>query len=243
MINCFITSHDIITAANSSPRSLMTFPGNTVHSPIAAKNRLERDDSMIDDRQKQTLVSGPRPAKVRARGPFGAGRAGSRALCDDLQDLRDSVLQRLESIEVMARRRLSGPTVETSRLEQSLKQKIEELEHERSRLRRGLEEKESACRRLITELENDRQLLTEAWERLERERIDTTVAGGDHNSPAHRSRPSERAAPPVTPTPTPPMKAPTNVDSSNPVSDSILRQFKTLCNDVRRTANSRCSPR
>jgi hypothetical protein len=198
---------------------------------------------MIEDRQKQTLVSGPRPAEARVRGPFGAGRAGSRAFCDDLLTLRDSVLQRLESIEVMARRRLSGPTVETSRLEQSLKQKIEELEHERSRLRGGLEEKESACRRLITELENDRQLLTEAWERLERERIDATMAGGDHTSPARRSRQTERVAPPVTPTPTPPMKAPTNVDSANPVSDSILRQFKALCNDVRQTAHSRCSPR
>ena len=98
---------------------------------------------MIDDRQKQTLASSPRPAEARARGPSGAGRAGSRTFRDDLQTLRDSVLQRLESIEVMARRRLSAPTAETSRLEQSLKQKIEELERERSRIRGGLEEKES----------------------------------------------------------------------------------------------------
>jgi hypothetical protein len=198
---------------------------------------------MIDDRQKQTLASSSRPAEVRARGLLGACRTGSRTFRDELQSLRDSVLQRLESIEVMARRRLSAPTAESGRLEQSLKQKIEELERERSRLRGGLEEKESITRRLITELESDRQLLTEAWERLERERIDATVPGGDHTSPAHRIRPSERAAPAATPTPTPQSTAPTNVDSANPVSDSILRQFQTLCSDVRRTASSRCSPR
>src|SRR3954447_9595814 len=137
---------------------------------------------MIDDRQKQILASSPRPPEAGARGPSGAGGAGSRTFRDDLQTLRDSVLQRLESIEVMARRRLSAPTAETGRLEQSLKQKIEELERERSRIRGGLEEKESTCRRLMTELESDRQLLTEAWERLERERIDTTVPAGDHTS-------------------------------------------------------------
>jgi hypothetical protein len=243
MESLLITSHDVITVANSPPWASMTNPGGTVHFPIAAKNRLERDDSMFDDRQKQTIASSPRLAETRARGSSGAGRAGSRTLLDDLQTLRDSVLQRLESIEVMARRRLSAPTADTSRLEQSLKQKIEELERERSRLRGGLEEKESTCRRLMTELEGDRQLLTEAWERLERERIDATGPGGDHSSPAHRSTRSERAAPPAMPTPTPPPKAPTNVDSANPVSDSILRQFQTLCSDVRRTASSRCSPR
>jgi hypothetical protein len=242
-INTLITSHDVIMAADSSPLALMTFQGITVRLPIATRNRLEKDDSMIDDSQKQTLVSGPRPVEARARGPSGTGRAGSTTFRDDLQTLRDSVLQRLESIEVLARRRLSAPTAETSRLEQSLKQKIEELEHEKSRLRGGLEEKETSCRRLMTELESDRQLLTEAWERLERERIDATVVGGDHTSPAHRARPSERAATPATPAPTPPPRAPTNTDSANPVSDSILRQFQTLCSDVRRTADSRCSTR
>jgi hypothetical protein len=242
-INDLTTSHDVMTVASSSPRAWMTFSGSTVHSPIAATNRLERDDSMIDDRQRQTSVSGPRPVEARTRGSLGADRAGSRAFCDDLQALRDCVLQRLDSIEGLARRRLGAPSAETIRLEQSLKQKIEELEHEKSRLRGGLEEKESTCRRLITELESDRQLLTEAWERLERERIDSTVAGSDHGSPAHRLRPSDRVVAPVSPTPTPPPKAATNVDSANPVSDTILRQFQTLCSDVRRTADSRCSTR
>jgi hypothetical protein len=221
----------------------MTFSESAVHYPIAARNRLERDDSMIDDRQRQTSGSGPRPVEARVSGPLGAGRAGSRALCDDLQTLRDCVLQRLDSIEGLARRRLGAPSAETIRLEQSLKQKIEELEHEKSRLRGGLEENESTCRRLMTELESDRQLLTEAWERLERERIDTTMAGGDQGSPAHRARQSDRVTAPVTPAPSPPPKAATNVDSANPVSDTILRQFQTLCNDVRRTADSRCSTR
>jgi hypothetical protein len=242
-IKALTTSHDIITAASSAPLALMTFSGSTVQFPIAATNRLERDDSMIDDRQRHPLVSGSRPGEARARGPSETGRAGSRALYDDLQTLRDSVLQRLESIEVLARRRLSAPTAESSRLEQSLKQKIEELEHERSRLRGGLEEKESTYRRLMTELESDRQMLTEAWERLERERIDATATGGDHGSPAHRSRQSERAAVPVTPAPTSSATSATNVEAANPVTETILRQFQTLCSDVRRTADSRCSPR
>jgi hypothetical protein len=237
-INALITSHDIITVASSPPRALMTSPGDAVRFPIAGKNRLERDDSMIDDRHKPTLASSPRPTEARACGPSGAGRAGSRTFRDDLETLRDSVLQRLESIEVMARR-LTAPTAESSRLEQSLKQKIEELERERNRVRGRLEEKESTCRRMLTELESDRQLLTEAWERLERERIDATAPGGDRTLPAPRPRPSERAAPSGNPAPATPSKSPTIVDSANPVSDSILRQFQTLCSDVRRTANSR----
>jgi hypothetical protein len=84
-------------------------------------------------------------------------------------------------------------------------------------------------------------LLAEAWERLERERIDAT--GAEHASAAHRSRATDRAAPHSSPAPPPQSKISTSVETANPVTETILRQFQTLCGDVRRTTNARCSPR
>src|SRR5262245_13867055 len=115
---------------------------------------------------------GSRMIDTKARRSLPREGNNSTGLIDDLEELRDCVLRRLDSIEGLARRRAVTPAVETSRLEQSLRQRVEELESERGRLRAALERDESSVSQMLKQLESERQLLEEAWERLERERID-----------------------------------------------------------------------
>jgi hypothetical protein len=207
------------------------------HSPITAESLRERDDSMIDDKVRP--APSPRTGESRARFTSTAARTGSMGLFHDLEELRDCVLQKLDSIEGLARRRAGAPSAEITRLEQTLKQRIDELEHERGRLRADAEQEESSWRQSLAQLQSDRQLLAEAWERLERERIDTIVSS--HAGAAHRSRPREsnlQHSPPP-----PPPRASARAEAANPVAETILRQFQTLCSDVRRTADARSYPR
>ena len=160
-------------------------------------------------------------------------------LIHTLEELRTCVLRRLESIEALARRCSGVPSVEIARMEQLLKQRIDELELERSRTSSDLAGKEPSDKQLLIQLENDRQLLAEAWERLERERIDAIVAGSVTRPamPAHHPHPAEGHATHGFSAP----RATASADTANPVAESILRQFQTLCSDVRRTTDARCS--
>jgi hypothetical protein len=196
---------------------------------------------MIEDAFKRG--SGQRPVDARAHPGTTEARLRPGTLLHDLEELRDCVLQKLDSIEGLARRRAGAASAEITRLEQTLKQRIEELEIERGRLRSGVDQEQSNWKQLLGQLESDRQLLAEAWERLERERIE--VVGAGIASGSHRARPAEGSVPHVSPTPPPSVapRAPAGAESGNPVAETILRQFQALCSDVRRTADTRCSSR
>ena len=101
----------------------------------------------------------------------------SPSLAHDLEALRDCVLLRLETIEDLARRRCGSWSAEINRLEQALKERTEELEQERTVYSADSNGDDQSWRRMLSRLESDRKLLTEAWERLERERIDAVSAG------------------------------------------------------------------
>ncbi len=181
---------------------------------------------------------------MEPRGKQKATRTGLQALpsglVNNLEELRGCVLSRLESIEELARRCSSIPSIEVARTEQMLKQRIDELELERSRVSADLITQEPIDGQLLTQLENDRQLLVDAWERLERERIDALAAGSVARpaQPAHHSHPVEGL--PMHSSPAP--RSAATAEAANPVAESILRQFQTLCSDVRRTTDARCSP-
>jgi hypothetical protein len=162
-------------------------------------------------------------------------------LIRDLEDLRSAVLRRLGAIEEVARRRRDAAANEISRLEDTLTRKIEELERERGRLRAGAEQEQAGGQQLLAELENDRRLLAEAWEKLELERIEASSAKSP--LPVQHPRASDPPQAHSHPQPSQTPRGPAGSAPDNPVAETILRQFQTLCNDVRRTTEARWSPR
>ena len=189
-------------------------------------NNSGKNDTAMESREKQ------RPTKLGLQ-------ALPSGLIHNLEELRSSVLRRLESIEALARRCSGVPSVEITRTEQMLRQRIDELELERSRSLADLVGEDPSGRQLLTQLENDRQLLAEAWERLERERIDAIAAGSVARSalPARHPHPAEGLAMHGSPA----QRLTATPETANPVAESILRQFQTLCSDVRRTTDAHCS--
>ena len=197
-------------------------------------NNSGKNDTTMESREKH------RPTKP---GP----QALPSGLIHNLEELRSSVLRRLESIEALARCCSGVPSVEITRTEQMLRQRIDELELERSRSLSDLVSEDPNDKQLLTQLENDRKLLendrkllAEAWERLERERIDAIAAGSVARSalPARHPHPAEGLAMHGSPA----QRLTATPETANPVAESILRQFQTLCSDVRRTTDARCSP-
>ena len=183
-------------------------------------------------------------AFIETPGKSRPGRLGQQplpaGLVNNLEELRGCVLRRLESIEELARRCSDGPSIEITRTEQMLKQRIKELELERSRTCSDAALDQPVDKQLLTQLENDRQLLADAWERLERERIDALGAGASTRptQPVQHPHPIEGQAAHGSPLP----RFAAGTETANPVAESILRQFQTLCSDVRRATDARCSP-
>lgn len=189
-------------------------------------NNSGKNDTAMEPREQQ------RPTKLGLQ-------ALPPGLIHNLEELRSCVLRRLESIEALARHCSGVPSVEITRTEQMLRQRIDELELERSRSLADPVSEDPSGKQLLTQLEKDRQLLAEAWERLERERIEAIAAGSVARPavPAHHPHPAEGLAMHGSPAP----RLTAAAETANPVAESILRQFQTLCSDVRRTTDARCS--
>jgi hypothetical protein len=206
------------------------------HTTLIEGSRIHEDDPPMYELNRSAISSAQ--GNSRTRSSAQPEPLLSAALIRDLEELRASLLRRLDSMEGLARRRPAQSSADMARLEQSLKQRIDELESERGQLRADLEREESHWKQLVAQLESDRRLLAEAWERLERERIES---GSLRTAAAtHPSRSNDHAAPQPPPTPRPTLLSDS---STNPVAETILRQFQTLCNDVRRTSESRSSTR
>jgi DNA repair exonuclease SbcCD ATPase subunit len=152
----------------------------------------------------------------------------------DLGRLRDLIQKRLDQIEALAREYLESTAtrdgVETSEQEQALLRRIAELEEANQRIRTQAERHEQDWQKAFEQLEEDRKLLADAWERLERERIEGHVEPGHARGarPALSDRP---AAPKV--------RSETSGTPDDSVTQAILQQFHRLRSDVRRTANQR----
>jgi hypothetical protein len=138
------------------------------------------------------------------------------ALAGDLEDLRRSMLRRLDVLEALAMK-CGTPASEAERLEQQ----------------------SSRCQELAERLESDRKLLAAAWERLERERLEAAGARPAVAAQLHPSSPGDSAVAPDRPPARPAAFSP----AANPVAATMLRQFQALCSDVRRTTDARFSTR
>ncbi|GAC1344963.1 MAG: hypothetical protein NVSMB14_08450 [Isosphaeraceae bacterium] len=152
-----------------------------------------------------------------------------------LEELRQRVHRRLDHIQDLLHDRLARTVLDKS--EGNGCRRIEELEEAVEAAKNETRRAEVERMAALEKLEQDRCLLAEAWERLERERIDFE-AGRDQialdSNPPPRTLSSAANYPPL---------APVRSASSSPGDDSVERaifqQFQALKRDVRRKADSR----
>jgi len=169
-------------------------------------------------------------------------------LIQDLEWMRELVLERLSSIEKLAREcpESAAPVRDIAELEDSFKKKSDELEETRRGLRDQAERDRQDWDASLSQLEDDRRLLAEAWERVEQVRMDSMTA--PHENPSLHSQGQNPQTTASTgqshaATSIPIRSAGNNSDPCNPVAEAILRQFQTLCSDVRQSANGRHAAR
>jgi hypothetical protein len=155
-----------------------------------------------------------------------AARPDPRPLHQGLERLRDLVHQRLDRIEAMARERGDDPAHEPSQRELELRNRIAELEERQARIVAEARRMEQEWHAGMEKIENDRRLLAEAWERLERERIDGVAPSAEAPGPRPPQAP---AAPTFRPTVAP--------QSNDVVTHAVLKQFQALRSDVRKNTN------
>jgi len=165
-------------------------------------------------------------------------------LIQDLEWVRELVLERLNSIETLARERPASapPGREIAELEDAFKKKSDELDETRRRLQEQAEQEKQDWNASLSLLEDDRRLLAAAWERVEQERIDSMSV--PQENPARHSQGQDRQTTTSTGLPHAALSIPirsagSDSDPCNPVAQAILRQFQTLCRDVRQSARGR----
>ncbi len=173
-------------------------------------------------------------------------RPSHAAAIQGLRRLRQRVAERLDALETLARRRKESPAVseELEALERTLRQGMAEVEVARRQLRDEVERRQEEWNALLAQLDLDRRSLAEAWERVERERIECLGATGGQAPPhAHaqlqgpsRGNPSALLHAVAT---APARSAAPDQDPYNPVAQAILREFQTLSRDVRSNAAAR----
>jgi hypothetical protein len=165
----------------------------------------------------------PLPSARSGTEPVESGLAGRRSLVLALEEIRRTLHGRLDALETLARTRARNPNGET---EDRLKQQVAELQRQCNQLRGEAERMRQAQHTSLEQLEHDRLLLAEAWDRLEQERLKCAQP--------HREERRKAAANPSAPQAPISSVAPS---SDDPVIQAVLRQFQTLQRDVRRASN------
>lgn len=157
-------------------------------------------------------------------------RTDAATLVQGLARLRDALDQRLDRIEAMALGQAVRLQEDAPERERALRDRVEHLEASIARLHAEAKRREQEWQAGLLELDSDRRLLADAWERLEQSQIDAPQrSAGDPGRPPPGPRPEPAAAVPRQET----------VDADDPVTRAILRQFQTLKSDVRRNAKGR----
>jgi hypothetical protein len=193
---------------------------------------------MVDEiRTQRTVTRGPESRSSPER-----AHSAPCELFQSLQWLRERVLERLDSLEALARQRTAAEG-ESAELARNLVLKKTELEETERRLCAQAERRENDWNASLSQLDADRRLLAESWELLERERIASCGASEPHHQGRGQSPGPRKSAPPAPPQSgvlATTQSATHHLDQNCPVTQAILRQFQTLCGDVRRNAEERC---
>lgn len=199
------------------------------------------------------LSSGKSPRGADPSAAWDSFEFSPSSLVESLTGLRQRVLERLDELETLVQERpVSASASADEGQDELLERKQVALEEAENRLKAQAERQDKEWAALLNQLEADRRLLAEAWERIEQERIEAVGLpvdqAGTHalsrslghghglqrRGTAPLSNPTGRAAGRSTPSESDPYHAP---------GQEILRQFQTLCSDVRRTAAERREPR
>jgi chromosome segregation ATPase len=149
------------------------------------------------------------------------GQNNLESLLDSVESIRAELHQRLDVLAKLADSKTqAGPSQGAS--DAVLSAKVKQLEKEKAQLVAELERLKESHRTALEPLEHDRQLLADAWARLEREQIRAS-----------------RTATPTPKTASVPL-ANTEPQSMPPEQDKfamdVLRQFQALRRDVRGNA-------
>jgi hypothetical protein len=186
---------------------------------------------------------GTTPRGTDGRTATARARTAPFAPIQGLQWLRQRVLERLDALEALARRCEASPApAEVVALERALQQRLAEVEESRRQIRAEAERQEKEWSASLTQLEADRRRLAEAWERVERQRIEGPGAPEGLPHPLAQGQWTPRGAPAAilhAAAPPPARAAVADPDPYNPVAAAILREFQTLSRDVRFNAEAR----
>jgi hypothetical protein len=169
------------------------------------------------------------PANTRPRRALKRSDAPGLSYC--WERLREAILQRLDELEALAIEQTERGELTPSERERALRDRVGTLEASLARVQAELSRREQEWEEMSREIEADRRLLAEAWQRLEDEQVrGKSIVTLVRNEPAARS--AEEG---------PVYRAPQPDESNDPVTKSILRQFQALQGDVRRNAKGRGS--
>jgi hypothetical protein len=199
---------------------------------------------MINDlRRPGTSPQGP-----EARTRPAPEHSAFASLIQDLVWLRELVLERLNSIERMAGERPApAPSAqERTALEESFEMRSDKLEETRCRLQEQAEREKRDWSASLSQLEEDRRLLAEAWERVEQARIDSSSAPRENPSLHTQGLEPQTVGTTGLPRTGASIRirsAGADSDPHNPVSQEILQQFQLLCSDARQSARGRHASR
>jgi hypothetical protein len=168
----------------------------------------------------------------------------SSVLIQRLQRLRERVMERLDALEILAREQFTCGSAERdgTNLARTLELKRAELEEAERQICARAERQEKDWSAALSKLEADRQLLADAWDRVERERVAHSGAPETHDRCCYQGLGRQKRAPvgrPHANALVEPRSGTAESASGDPVPQPVLRQYETLCSDVRRNAVER----
>jgi hypothetical protein len=161
-----------------------------------------------------------------SKGPATTARL---ALIQSLEELRERVHRQLDALETIARARAEQSAKALHEREEQLQQRVVELEHAHLHIKNEADRWERERKAMLEQIEHDRRLLAEAWERLEREQVK------NFGVVQTAARSTVASAPAPIPVPWPVTLSP-STGRDQPVAEEVLRQFQSLRRDVRRNA-------
>jgi hypothetical protein len=241
------SGRDVINFGDQHALSKSSKPGFGVAGAGAARPQHGEDRDLrtaASPPEPPSSLVGPEPPRIRPparRGQRLAGEPEADASSDPLDNreptplaralraldqMRVVVAQRLDALEKLAQEPTRGRDLDS---EQRLREQSADLERQRQAFQAEAERWDRERHALIEQLEHDRRLLADAWERLEQEQLQAQAQSGRLGRPTPAGGPGPRSGAAAA--------APVALGLEDPVAQAVLRQFQALRRDVQRNAS------